>query len=71
MVSDSSLQVQVPKASLLSPRRCRFASCAAGAYIERLGFFNPIAAEGEEGLRIDLSRVDRCIGRCPAQRSCA
>jgi len=29
-----------------------------GRYIERLGFFNPIAVEGEEGLRIDLERVD-------------
>ena len=29
-----------------------------GRYIERLGFFNSIAVEGEEGLRIDLERVD-------------
>ncbi len=29
-----------------------------GRYIERLGFFNPIAVEGQEGLRIDLERVD-------------
>lgn len=29
-----------------------------GRYIERLGFFNPIAKEGEEGVRIDLDRVD-------------
>ncbi len=29
-----------------------------GRYIERLGFYNPIAVEGEEGLRIDLERVD-------------
>jgi small subunit ribosomal protein S16 len=29
-----------------------------GRYIERLGYFNPIAVEGEEGLRIDLERVD-------------
>ena len=32
-----------------------------GRYIERLGFFNPIAAEGEEGLRIDLGRVDHWV----------
>jgi small subunit ribosomal protein S16 len=33
-----------------------------GRYIERLGFFNPIAAEGqEEGLRIDLDRVDHWV----------
>ena len=29
-----------------------------GRYIERLGFFNPIAVEGEEATRIDLERVD-------------
>ncbi|WP_428097530.1 30S ribosomal protein S16 [Candidatus Rariloculus sp.] len=29
-----------------------------GAYIERLGFFNPIAAGGETGLKIDLERAD-------------
>jgi small subunit ribosomal protein S16 len=29
-----------------------------GRYIERLGFYNPIAVAGEEGLRIDLERVD-------------
>ncbi|HHI76308.1 MAG TPA: 30S ribosomal protein S16 [Gammaproteobacteria bacterium] len=29
-----------------------------GRYIERLGFYNPIAVEGEEALRIDLERVD-------------
>jgi small subunit ribosomal protein S16 len=29
-----------------------------GRYIERLGFFNPIAAGGEEGLKIDLDRAD-------------
>lgn len=29
-----------------------------GRYIERLGFYNPIAVEGEQPLRIDLERVD-------------
>jgi small subunit ribosomal protein S16 len=29
-----------------------------GRYLERLGFFNPIAVEGEERLRIDLARAD-------------
>lgn len=29
-----------------------------GRYIERLGFFNPIATEAEEKLRIDLGRID-------------
>lgn len=28
-----------------------------GRYIERLGFFNPIAAGGEERLRVDLERA--------------
>ncbi len=32
-----------------------------GRYIERLGFFNPIAKDGEEGLRIDLDRVDHWV----------
>jgi small subunit ribosomal protein S16 len=32
-----------------------------GRYIERLGFFNPIAVEGEEALRIDLARVDHWV----------
>lgn len=29
-----------------------------GACIERLGYFNPIAAEGSERLKIDLERAD-------------
>ena len=29
-----------------------------GRYIERLGFFNPMATGGEDPLRIDLERVD-------------
>lgn len=29
-----------------------------GRYIERLGFFNPIAAGGEERLRVDLERAN-------------
>lgn len=29
-----------------------------GRYIERLGFYNPIAAEGEEGMRLNLERID-------------
>ena len=28
-----------------------------GRYVERLGFFNPMATGGEEPLRIDLDRV--------------
>ena len=34
-----------------------------GRYIERLGFFNPIAKGGEETLRIDLDRVDHWVGQ--------
>ncbi len=33
-----------------------------GRYIERLGFFNAVAKEGEENLRIDLGRVDHWVG---------
>ena len=34
-----------------------------GRYIERLGFFNPIATENEERLRVDLERVEFWVGR--------
>ena len=34
-----------------------------GRYIERLGFFNPVAKCNEERLRIDLERVDYWIGK--------
>lgn len=33
-----------------------------GRYIERLGFFNPVARGAEEKLRIDLDRVEHWIG---------
>lgn len=29
-----------------------------GRFIERVGFYNPVASEGEEGLRIALDRVE-------------
>jgi small subunit ribosomal protein S16 len=29
-----------------------------GRYIERIGFFNPIAAKDEQGLKLDLERVE-------------
>jgi len=29
-----------------------------GRFIERIGFYNPIAGEGEEGLRVALDRVE-------------
>ncbi len=34
-----------------------------GRYIERLGFFNPIATGGEEKLRIDVGRVEHWVGQ--------
>ncbi|MCF6263331.1 MAG: 30S ribosomal protein S16 [Xanthomonadales bacterium] len=33
-----------------------------GRYIERLGFFNPVARGQEERLRVDLVRVDHWVG---------
>ena len=32
-----------------------------GKFIERLGFFNPVAKGGAEGLRLDLDRIDHWI----------
>jgi len=29
-----------------------------GRFIERVGFYNPVASAGEEGLRISLDRVE-------------
>jgi small subunit ribosomal protein S16 len=29
-----------------------------GRFIERLGFYNPMAAEGEQGLRVAFDRVE-------------
>ncbi|MES9906576.1 MAG: 30S ribosomal protein S16 [Sedimenticola sp.] len=34
-----------------------------GRYIERLGFFNPIATGGEERLRLDRSRIDHWVSQ--------
>ena len=34
-----------------------------GRFIERVGFFNPIARGQEEALRIDLERVEYWIGK--------
>ncbi len=41
-----------------------------GRYIERLGFFNPIAVGNEERLRLDRGRVDHWIsqGAQPSNR---
>jgi small subunit ribosomal protein S16 len=32
-------------------------------YIERLGFFNPLAKGGEETLRMDIERVNYWVGQ--------
>jgi len=34
-----------------------------GRFIERLGFFNPVARGAEESTRIDLERLDHWIGQ--------
>jgi len=41
-----------------------------GRYIERIGFFNPIATGGEERLRVDIGRVDHWLshGAQPSER---
>ena len=33
-----------------------------GRYLERIGFFNPIASDQEEKLRLDLERLDHWLG---------
>ena len=33
-----------------------------GRYIERVGFFNPVARGNQERLRVDLERVDHWAG---------
>jgi len=38
-------------------------SAQGGRFIERLGFFNPIAMGGEQRLRIDLARIDYWSGQ--------
>lgn len=44
-----------------------------GRYIERVGFFNPVCAETEESMRIDVERVDYWIsqGAKPSPRVAA
>lgn len=34
-----------------------------GKYIERLGFFNPIATGGEERLRLDQARISHWVSQ--------
>ncbi len=33
-----------------------------GRYIERVGFFNPVARGAEEKLRVDIDRIEHWIG---------
>ncbi len=41
-----------------------------GRYIERLGFFNPLARDNEETLRLDTDRIDywQSVGAQPSER---
>lgn len=41
-----------------------------GRYIERLGFFNPLARGNEEALRLDTDRIDywQSVGAQPSER---
>ena len=32
-----------------------------GRYIERLGYFNPVAVDGKDELRLDIERIDMCV----------
>jgi small subunit ribosomal protein S16 len=34
-----------------------------GRFIERVGFYNPIAGESEDGLRLSLDRIEHWRGR--------
>jgi len=34
-----------------------------GRYIERLGFFNPVASEGTEALRLDMDRINYWLSK--------
>ena len=34
-----------------------------GRYIERLGYFNPMAKGSEQGLVLDIERIDHWIGQ--------
>ncbi len=51
---------------VVADKRC----APSGRFIERIGYFNPMAADHETSLRIDLQRVDHWIerGACPSPR---
>ncbi len=44
---------------VVADKRCK----RDGRFIERIGFFNPVARGQEETLRLDLERVDHWIGQ--------
>jgi small subunit ribosomal protein S16 len=44
---------------VVADKRCK----RDGRFIERIGFFNPVARGQEETLRINLERVDHWIGQ--------
>lgn len=48
-------------------------NAVTGRYIERIGFFNPIAKGAEERVRLDMARVDHWIsvGAQPSDRVAA
>lgn len=41
-----------------------------GRYLERIGYYNPIASGDEEGLKLDLERLDHwvALGAQPSDR---
>jgi small subunit ribosomal protein S16 len=41
---------------------------SVGGALEQVGFFNPVAHGGSEGLRLELDRIDHWVG-CGAQPS--
>ncbi len=38
-------------------------NASTGRFIEKVGFFNPTATGQEEGLRLDLDRVNHWVGQ--------
>jgi small subunit ribosomal protein S16 len=42
---------------------------SVGGALEQVGFFNPVARGGSEGLRLDLARIDHWMARGPGRRS--
>jgi len=43
---------------VVADKRCR----RDGRFIERIGFYNPVAKEGEEGFRIAQDRLSHWVG---------